>query len=119
MYMDVYLYQADLHHNIKYLGLPPMLDHCLLHKSFVLTVVPAPPPPAKTCRYYISKNQEKLFWTTLVPALQVSGAGFGDDRSMADYISGSRAATNMGVGLTCRQTLGLIHIMGKTALDIG
>ena len=88
-----------------------MLDHCLLHKSFVLTVVPVPPQLRLVDTTY-PRTKKKFSGQRWFLALQVSGAEFGDDRSMADYISGSRAATNMGVGLTCRQTQGLKHIMG-------
>ena len=45
---------------------------------------------------------KKLLWTAF-QVLQVSGAGFGDDQSLADYISGSQTATNMGHGSTCRR----------------
>ena len=40
-------------------------------------------------------------------------------QSLADCISGSWTATNTGQGLSYRETLGLKHITGWTALDIG
>ena len=61
---------------------------------------------AKACRYNVSKNQKNLSGERWFQMLQIGGEGF------ANYISGSQTATNMGHGLTRRETLGLKHIMG-------
>ena len=59
---------------------------------------------AKACRYNIFKNHENFSGQRWFQALKVGGAGFGNDQSLADYISGSQTSTNMGHGLTCRES---------------
>ena len=65
------------------------------------------------------QESSKSFQDHDIPSAVSWGAGFGDGQSLADCISSPRKSTNTGQGLSYRETLGLKHITGWTALDIG
>ena len=46
-----------------------------------------------------NRNKQKLLTDSSVPSVLRCWAGVGNDQRIADFISGSRKATNMGQGL--------------------
>ena len=58
----------------------------------------------KAFRYNISKNQENFSGQRWLQELKVGGVEVTDDRSLADYISGSQTAANVGHGLRYRES---------------